>query len=239
MPHALGRIGWFLLTAALVGCAHSPPDDPQDPLQPVNRGIYQFNDTADRYVLRPVAKTYVDVTPDPIEHGIGNFVDNLKYPITIINDYLQFKFHDGSADLARFIINTGFGFLGFVDVASGLGLAHHDEDFGQTLGYWGLGQGVYLMLPILGPSTGRDVSGRVTDGFIDPMNNIGDTATLLSLQALYLLDLRASFLGFDRTVRNAFDPYLFIRGAYLQRRQSAVYDGNPPHEELDGDHEYD
>lgn len=230
------RLGAVSVAVVLgAGCAHSPPGDPQDPLEPVNRQIYRFNDTLDRYAARPVAKAYRDYTPSPVRRGVGNFFSNVRYPITIVNSYLQGKFHDGTSDLARFVVNTTVGFVGLVDVATPLGLEEHDEDFGQTLGVWGLGQGVYLMLPVLGPSTGRDLAGDGVDQFTNPLNLVDDTATRFALQAAYLIDLRAGFLGFDRSVRNAFDPYIFVRTAYLENRLGEVHDGDPPRETFDSD----
>lgn len=232
----------LLAIVALAGCAHSPPSDPQDPFETVNRGVYQFNDALDRYALRPTAKGYRFITPDPVEQSVGRFFSNLFYPTTIINSFLQAKFYNGSSDLARFVLNTTLGIAGLFDVATGLGFEEHDEDFGQTLGYWGLGQGPYLMLPLLGPSTGRDTVGLVADRFTNPLNYVGEIESLtdsealaiqLGLTALYIIDLRAGLLGFDRNVRNAFDPYLFVRGAYLERRRNKVHDGNPPREHLD------
>lgn len=224
------------LAAAVVfaaGCAHSPPDEPRDPLEPVNRQIYQFNNVVDRYTLRPVARAYRSHTPSPIRRGVGNFFANARYPITVVNSYLQGKFLLGTSDMARFVVNTTVGLVGLFDVATPLGLEAHDEDFGQTLGVWGLGQGVYLVLPLLGPSTGRDLVGAGADQFANPLNLIDDTETRLALQAVYLIDKRAGMLSFDRIMQDAFDPYLFVRTAYLENRLNKVHDGNPPREPLD------
>lgn len=224
------------LAAAVVfatGCAHSPPYEPRDPLEPVNRQVYRFNDTVDRYAVRPVAKIYRGCTPSPVRHGIGNFFDNVRYPITMVNSFLQGKFGDGTSDLARFLVNSTVGLVGLIDVATPLGLEAHDEDFSQTLGVWGVGQGVYLMLPLLGPSTGRDLVGAGADQYLNPLNLIDDTETRLALQAVYLIDLRAGILDFDRLVRDAFDPYVFMRTAYLENRLNKVHDGDPPRESLD------
>lgn len=226
---------WALLTVALlvVGCAHSPAEDPWDPLEPLNRKVYRFNETFDRYAARPVARAYRDYTPLPLRRGIGNFFDNARYPVTVANTYLQGKFMLGTSDAARFLVNTTAGCVGFFDVATPLGLEKHGEDFGQTLGVLGLGQGVYLMLPFIGPSSGRDIIGTGVDQFADPLNLIDDTTTRLMVEAVYLIDLRASFLGFDRSVRRAFDPYIFVRTAYLENRRNKVHDGKPPRESLD------
>ena len=238
MPISLG----ILLLVSMVGCAHSPPSNPQDPFESVNRGIYKFNDTLDTYALRPVAKGYRFITPDLVEKGVGNFFNNLFYPTTIVNSYLQAKFLNGTSDLARFVVNSTLGIAGLFDVASPLGLEKHNEDFGQTLGYWGVGQGVYLMLPALGPTTGRDGIGRIADSFTSPLAYVGLIDSLsneevlyiqLGLTALNLVDTRAGLLSVDGNLRNAFDPYLFVRGAYLERRLNLVHDGDPPREHLD------
>lgn len=218
----------LLVVLLCAGCAHSPPYNPSDPLEPVNRFVWEFNSAADRYVLRPVAQTYADLTPDLVEQGIDNFLSNLTYPATIVNDAFQLKFRHTAADLTRFLVNSTVGVLGIFDVAASLGLPERDEDFGQTLGYWGIGQGIYLMLPFLGPSTGRDLVGRGVGYFLNPTFYIDDTVTEWSLLVLYALNLRASLLGFDQAIYSAFDPYIFVRTVYLQRRRAAVYDGNPP-----------
>lgn len=218
-----------LLVAVLcAGCAHSPPYNPNDPLEQVNRKVWQFNLTADKYVLKPVAQTYENVTPDPVEQGVDNFFSNLSYPVTIVNDVFQLKFRHTASDLTRFLVNSTVGVLGIFDVAANLGLPERDEDFGQTLGYWGVGQGVYLMLPLLGPSTTRDAVGQGANFVLDPTWYINDPAVLWSMRTLELLNLRASLLGLMDRVRGAFDPYAFIRTIYLQRRRNKVYDGNPP-----------
>lgn len=228
-----------LLLAALMcaGCAHSPPYNPNDPLESVNRQIWQFNMLADQYVIRPAAQAYTNITPDPVETGVSNFFSNLLYPATIVNNLLQLDMRAFASDLTRFLVNSTVGVLGVFDVAENLGLEEHDEDFGQTLGYWGLGRGIYLMLPLLGPSTGRALVGEGVDHFLDPTSYLDDAATKWSLRALYLLNLRASLLGFDQAVQNAFDPYSFVRTVYLQHRRSLVYDGSPPPIRLSPDSE--
>lgn len=216
-----------------VGCAHSPPDDPRDPLESWNRKVYGFNETVDRYTLRPVAKAYKGYTPSLVQRGVGNFFDNLRYPITVVNSYLQGKLVDGTSDLARFLVNSTIGVAGLFDVATPMGLEKHDEDFGQTLGVWGVGQGIYIVLPLLGPSTGRDLVGQGADEFLDPLNLIEDDDVRLALWVLYLTDRRAGVLAYERLVRDSFDPYLFVRTAYLENRLKKVHDGNPPQQSLD------
>lgn len=220
------------LTVVLGACAHSPIDDPSDPLEPVNRGIFKFNRVADRYVLRPVASGYTKVVPAKARRGVSNFFDNLFYPRTIVSDLLQGKLVQGSRDLARFTLNTTVGLLGFLDVATDLGLPKNDEDLGQTFGYWGVGEGWYLMLPLLGPSTNRDLVGRVGDLWTSPTMYMNDEAAI-GLTVGSAIDTRAALLGADRLLDEQIDPYVFLRSIYRQRRQSLVYDGNPPEEEFD------
>jgi phospholipid-binding lipoprotein MlaA len=219
---------------ALSACAHSPADDPRDPLEPVNRAVYAFNDKAGQYVLKPVARGYVYITPSIVRRGVSNFFDNLFYPTTIINDLLQAKFVQGASDTGRLLLNTTAGIGGILDVATEIGLDKHNEDFGQTLGYWGVGEGWFLMLPLLGPSDNRDLIGKVGDA----ATNISfylpgrDDVYVYSANGLNLINTYAGLLSTDDLVHEQFDPYLFVRTAYLQRRQSLIYDGNPPPEPL-------
>lgn len=223
----LSRLCLMILPIFVAACAHNPPDDPYDPIEPVNRGIYQFNDVVDTYALRPVAVGYTKITPDPVERGVSNFFSNLFYPRTIVNNYLQGKFARGTSDVGRFLVNTTVGVVGIFDVARGLGLEEHNEDFGQTLGWWGLNQGPYLMLPLFGPSTGKDLTGRIVDIPLNPIYYLDDDAAL-ALYILSTIDLRAQLLDLDKQIDNAFDPYAFIRSAYLESRLSETYDGDPP-----------
>lgn len=220
---------------ASVGCAHSPTYDPADPLESVNRGVYAFNDTADTYVLRPVAKGYVWAVPAFMRKGVTNFFSNLTYPVTIVNQFLQGKPAEGFSDTGRFLVNTTVGLGGLFDPATSLGLQAHDEDFGQTFGVWGVGHGWYLMLPFLGPSTNRDFTGRLFAAPLTPTYYVDEAEIVVGLSVLDIVNTRALLLNTDRLVRNAFDPYVFIRDAYLQRRRSQVYDGNPPREDFDFD----
>ena len=231
----------------LSGCAHMPPDEPSDPLESVNRGIFKFNRGADKYVLRPVAKTYRNYTPAPIRTGIYNVLDNLFYPTVIVNDFLQGKFTQGGKDLGRFVLNTTVGIVGIMDVATPLGLPRNKEDLGQTLGKWGMGEGWYLMLPLLGPSNGRDFFGGLGDTFTGP-TPVADLADAYSvtdyevrdsveygMTALDAVDSRSRLLDADRLLDEQLDPYVFIRTAYLQNRQNLVFDGNPPKVKFDFD----
>src|SRR5690349_13627460 len=231
------RVGLLLAALALGGCANTPPDDPSDPLEGWNRGVYKFNTVADKYVVRPVAKGYDKVTPGFVRTGIGNFFSNLFYPTTIVNDLLQLKIKQGGLDLWRFVMNTTFGVAGLVDVATPLGLEKHDEDFGQTLGYWGVGPGWYLMVPFLGPMDNRDLVGFGGDTFTNPLFYVDDQTVAWGLGGLSAVDQRAALLGADKMVEQQMDPYVFVRSIYLQNRLGKVYDGNPPKENFGFDEE--
>lgn len=230
-----------LLTAAvlLTGCATLPPDQPADPLESVNRVVFGFNRTADRYVLKPVAQGYNYVLPSFARRGVGNFFSNLGEPITIVNGVLQGKFLQATSDTGRFLLNSTAGFAGLLDVATDAGMVRHDEDFGQTLGFYGVGTGAYLMLPLLGPTNGRDLIGRGADYFTNPLyyvneNNDDLDTEFAGLNVLNLINTRAQFLSADALIDGALDPYVFIRTAYLQSRLNKVYDGKPPHALLYG-----
>lgn len=194
-----------------------------DPWEGFNRAVFSFNETLDKYFLKPVSEGYVYITPSPVQTGIGNFFNNLGEVTTVINDVLQGKFRQAGLDSTRFLVNTTVGMAGFIDVGSRIGLQRNDEDFGQTLGYWGMGSGPYLMLPFLGPSTVRDTAGMVPDYFISPIDNVDDDATRYGIRALQIVDLRSSLLEVEKLV--AGDRYAFFREAYLQRRAFLVRDG--------------
>lgn len=220
-------------TLLMSACAHLPPDEPADPLEPFNRAMFTFNRTADKYVLRPVAKGYVTVVPDVARSGVTNFFANAFYPTTIVNQALQGKPLGFLKDIARLLLNSTVGLGGLIDVARDVGLPRNNEDFGQTLGVWGFGEGWFLMLPLLGPSDNRDLIGRGGDYFTSPLTWMDDTWIRNSLNGMSLIDTRAGLLGTDRFLDEQFDPYIAIRTAYLMRRQSLVYDGNPPPERYD------
>ncbi len=226
------RAAVVLTTLFLGACAHNSPYEPNDPLEVVNRPIYSFNMTADKYVLRPVAKGYVKVVPSPIRTGIGNFFDNFFYPRVILHDLLQGKFVQATQDTGRLLLNSTFGLAGFLDPATIVGWKRNDEDFGQTLGRWGVGDGWYLMLPFFGPSSNRDLIGLVGDNWTDPLEYMDslqfeDRAIITGVTAI---DSRAGLLDFDSILEQQLDPYVFMRTAYLQKRLNEVYDGNPPAE---------
>jgi phospholipid-binding lipoprotein MlaA len=209
-----------------------------DPIETFNRGVYKFNDVLDRHALRPVAVAYRDHTPRWLQKGVGNFFTNLFYPTTIANQLLQGKFKEGGQDVARFVINTTLGWGGIFDVAAGAQLPVHDEDSGQTLGRWGVPPGPYLMLPFLGPATLRDAPARIADDFTQPFRWYDAGNERWFSLGLYLTDKRASLLSLDRLVNEAYDPYAFVRDAYLQRRRYAVYDGDVPEEQLEDDSDW-
>jgi phospholipid-binding lipoprotein MlaA len=189
--------------------------------------MFSFNQTVDEKVLKPVATGYTDVIPDLIRTAIGNFFGNIGDVWTAVNNYLQGKPREGTSDVARVVLNSTFGIFGLIDVATPAGLVQHGEDFGQTLGVWGVKSGPYLVLPILGASTVRDGLARPVDLYLDPINQIDTVRVRNSARALRLVDDRAALLDSTRMMEDAaLDPYLFVRDAYLQRRESRVRDGN-------------
>lgn len=217
----------LLLTTA---CAQRPPhQEVADPLEPVNRAIFQFNEKVDEIVLKPVAEGYRRVTPAPVQTGVHNFYQNLEEPIVVVNAALQGKFQQAASDSARFFFNSTFGVVGLFDVATSMGHPKHREDFGQTFGVWGFGEGWYLVLPFLGPSTVRDASGRLLDNQLDLVSQHDEVRERNAAVALRLVDTRAQLLDATR-VRDAaaLDPYLHTREAYRQHRWSRIHDGNPP-----------
>jgi phospholipid-binding lipoprotein MlaA len=225
----------LILASLLCGCAALPPGerDASDRFERGNRAVYRFNDSLDRHVATPMARTYIKVTPRPIRDGIGNFFRNLTYPTVIVNDLLQVKAKAFVTDTARLVVNTVFGIGGLFDPATQMGLKSGDEDFGQTLGRWGVPAGPYMMLPVLGPSTVRDVFGLGADHFTYPVTYVNNTPVALSLTAVELLDNRAELLPTTDVLADTYDPYAFIRNAYLQRRQYQVKDGATTDEEVE------
>jgi phospholipid-binding lipoprotein MlaA len=232
----LRAVALFVVAIVATGCAATPGRTVmgEDRWEDFNRGVYKFNDTVDRATLKPVARGYQKITPGWMRTGIGNFFSNLEYPITIVNQFLQGKAVTGFEDTGRFLINTTLGLAGLFDVATPIGLDAHDEDFGQTLAVWGLNSGPYLTLPLFGPSTLRDAPSRVVDWFLDPLTH-ADIAweAEWGQRALDLVHTRASLLSLDATLERTYDPYGFIRDAWIQRREFEIFDGNPPPELLD------
>lgn len=202
----------------------------KDPLEGMNRGIYKFNNVTDRALFKPIATAYKTIAPTPVRKGFNNFFNNLGSITTVLNDLLQLKFANAFTDAGRFIINSTFGLAGFIDVAAMDNIPNHKEDFGQTLGYWGAGNGAYLVLPFLGSSSLRDTTGLVFDTVTsDPItytHNIGQIRLHNQLRAAQFTDRRTELLDAKDIVDDAsLDPYAFTRDAYLQRRESLVNDG--------------
>ncbi len=218
---ALLCIGMGLFLSA---CAHNSIDQPLDPLEPLNRKVFVFNDHLDSLVLRPIAVQYKTYTPEIAQRGVSNFFVNLSYPRVIINDFLQGKLKQGTRDTGRFLLNSTVGVFGIIDVSSKIGLTTHNEDFGQTFGAWGIGEGWYLVLPLFGPSSNRDALGLVLDTSLN-LVTYSPPDWRLALTTFNFVQIRAQFLGVDNVLDNALDPYAFLRSNYLQRRQSAIKDG--------------
>ena len=194
-----------------------------DPLEPVNRAIYQFNEVFDDYVAEPVARGYDRVMPRPVKTGVANFFDNLGYPVVIVSDLLQGRFLDAGADTARLLVNTTFGVLGFFDVATRVDLIERKEDLGQAFGSWGLDSGPYLVLPFLGPSNLRDAAGTVGTFYIHPMYMIEGPGARNAFIAANALDYRYGLLEAGEVLSEAaLDPYAFVRESYSQNRVRAL-----------------
>jgi phospholipid-binding lipoprotein MlaA len=223
------------LVAAMVllqaGCATGPNANPKDPLEPMNRSISKFNDGLDDYVLKPVATGYRDYTPDPVQKGVTNFFRNIGDMFSTLNNGLQLKGRETAESLMRVVVNTTFGIYGIFDFASDIGLKRHPEDFGQTLGYWGVPSGPYLVLPVFGPSTVRDASTMPVEFALDPVTQHEDKVERYTATGLRVVDKRATLLATGNLLNEAaLDKYSFTRDAYLQFRRNQVYDGNPPDE---------
>lgn len=226
------------LLALLSGCATTNPQNGvNDPFQGYNRAMYKFNDVVDKAVLKPVAKGYVTVVPDPFRQGISNFFNNLNDITVIINDVLQGKMQQAFQDTGRFVLNTTVGVAGIFDIASMSGYYKNNEDFGQTLGVWGVDSGPYLVLPIFGPRTVRDSFGLVGDYYSDPVTYVEGPGARNAFRAVDLVQTRAGLLKAERVLDEATagDEYSYVRDAYLQRRLNLVHDGNPPVTEDDFD----
>lgn len=199
-----------------------PAVDP-DPWIGMNRRIYAFNDGLDRHLLRPIARGYTTIMPDLAEEGVSNFFDNLQVPGVALNQFLQGKPRAGLNDVARFAVNSTFGLLGIFDVASRTGLPQHDEDFGQTVNVWGVPEGPYFVIPIRGPATVSATAGMFVDALTNPIRYIRNVRTRNLTYGLYFLDLRKRLLSAEVLISG--DEYLFIRDAYLQRRDFLIRDG--------------
>lgn len=215
--------------ALLSGCATQGTAHPDDPLEGYNRAMFQFNETVDKAVMKPLAQGYDFIAPKPVKTGIGNFFGNLGDVWISVNNLLQGKVEDALSDAGRFLVNTTLGIAGLFDVATDMGLEKHDEDFGQTLGKWGVGEGGYFVVPILGPRTIRDALALPVDFKADPVNWLDDVATRNTLLGLRAVHDRYTLLGVEKTLaEGTLDQYTYSRDYYLQQRRYRVFDGNPP-----------
>jgi phospholipid-binding lipoprotein MlaA len=222
--------------AAAPASAAAPDDaalDPRvyDPWEPWNRAIFKFNLGLDRHVVRPFARGYRDHVPQTAREGISRFLDNLEGPLNMVNNLLQGKPLRAGSDLLRFVINTTLGIAGFLDPATSIGLTQSDEDFGQTLGRWGVGPGPYVVLPFLPPKDLRDLGGEWPDAKLDPFTYVDEEWKRYGGKAFDYLELRYRLLELDELVDDSYDPYSFVRNAYLERRAYRVRDGAPPVED--------
>jgi phospholipid-binding lipoprotein MlaA len=229
------RSATLLLALSLAGCASLPPNtqtDPRDPFERANRATFAFNEALDRRIAKPIAKGYKRITPDAVETGVSNFFSNAAYPTVLANNLLQGKFKDALSDTGRLLLNTTLGLGGLLDPASAAGLARNDEDFGQTLGRWGVRSGPYVMLPLLGPYTVRDGFGSLVDEVTEPRQYLRDDGARLALWAAVQVEKRARLLEADALLAQAGDRYVLVRSAYLQRREFLVRDGDMPLDEM-------
>lgn len=195
-----------------------------DPWEGFNRAMFSFNDGLDTYALKPVTQGYKAVMPDMAETGVSNFFDNLSDVGTLINNLLQGKFSSAGQDIARISFNTTFGLGGLIDVATPMGIDKHEEDFGQTFGYWGASSGPYLVLPLFGPATVRDGLGMIPDSLVDPVRYVDDNGARNALYVTRVIDNRAQLLEAEKLISG--DKYTFIRDAYLQKRAFSIVDGD-------------
>lgn len=218
-----------LTALLLVACATTapPPDErhPRDPWEPYNRNMFKFNQTVDRAVIRPLAIGYDKVTPPPARRGIRNFFTNIRSPVTMANLLLQGRPADAGTQLKRFFVNTVYGLGGLFDVAGAGGLESHNEDFGQTMAVWGWEDSRFFVLPLMGPSTVRDGLGRVPDGYADVAWRWTLEESTYALIGLNVIQIRHSMLPLDEDMESAFDPYSFMRDGWMQRRRSAIHEG--------------
>ncbi|WP_157497742.1 MlaA family lipoprotein [Gilvimarinus chinensis] len=221
---SLNFISRHLMLAVLLFSPFSLASDAQDPWEEFNRAMFAFNDAADTYVLKPVAKGYVKVTPGPLRQGVNNVFNNILEVRNVFNDLLQAKFTQAGKDSGRFLINTTLGVAGIFDVANHMGLPRSDgEDFGQTLAKWGVADGPYLVLPVFGPRTLRDAAATPVDWVTDPKTYIGHTQTSYEIKVFDLMDTRSRLLNLEQDI--GADKYVLFRDIYLQRREYLINDG--------------
>ena len=229
----------LLITAGCASQSASEQDPLNDPFEPVNRGIYAFNDVADKYVLRPVAVGYQWLLPSQVRTGVNNFFDNISTPVDIINAALQGKFRQAASDSARMAINTTLGFGGLLDPATDAGLTKNNEDFGQTFGAWGIPEGPYIVVPLFGPRTIRSGIGDLANIQVNPQFQMQNSSLRTKINILWIIQARSTLLGIDKEIDRAFDRYSFVRDSYLQNRRYLRYDGNMPEESYDDFEDFD
>lgn len=224
--------GLLLLSVLLMsGCATlgRSPGERLDPWEKWNRKVFSFNEQLDENILKPVATAYSNVVPQMVRQGVANFFNNAADAWSAVNNMLQGKFAAGAHDIMRVGTNTLFGLGGFLDPASEMGFEHHYEDFGQTLGYWGVGAGAYIVWPVFGPSTVRESFALPFDRAVSPAVVIHDGGLVTGITVLQIINTRANLLGASRVLDDiALDKYTFVRDAFLQRRRSLVFDGDAP-----------
>ena len=227
----MSRLLPVLAAAALAGgCASLPEGESveYDPWERANRGVYRFNDAIDRAITKPVARGYTAVVPEPVRQGVTNFSRNLLSPLSAVNNFLQGKPREGASEVYRFVVNSTFGIGGVFDVAAMGGVEAHREDFGQTAAVWGVPAGPYVTLPFLGPQTLRDALLLPLDLQLDPLYHYDVASARDRLYVLRLINLRANLLPFEDLLEDSADPYVTVRESFLQNREFAIYDGNPP-----------
>lgn len=236
-PRARTGLALALGAAVLLsGCATTA--NPKDPFEKFNRAMFTFNDSVDRVALKPAATAYKNVTPTFVQTGVNNFFGNLTDLWSSLNNFAQLKGQDGLNDFMRFAVNSTLGLAGVLDIATPAGMRKHNEDFGQTLGYWGVPSGPYLMLPLLGPSTVRDTGALPADWWGDPWTHVNDVPWRTGGIVLRAVDQRASVLDASNLLEDAaLDRYEFIRDGYMQRRSSKVLDTDKAQERADKVHE--
>ena len=225
MRHLLSLL---LIALAAGGCASAPAPVEHDPWEPMNRGLYGFNQGLDKISFKPLAKGYVKVIPSPVRRSVTNFSRNLSTPGSAINNFLQGKPGNGIRELSRFFVNSTIGIGGLFDIASQSGVEANSEDFGQTAAVWGIPSGPFVMLPFFGPRSVRDALTLPLDIAADPLRYYGDDTVRWSLWLLRLVDVRARLLPLEGLVQDSADPYVTMRESYLQNREFEIFDGNPP-----------
>ena len=234
MRSLIHRVVLLAVVLALQACATVKNPGPRDPFESFNRSVSSFNDGLDSAVLKPVATVYKGVTPNWMRSGVRNFFNNIQDVWSAINNGLQGRGQEMGDSIGRVLVNTSVGLFGLIDIASDLNIERHTADFGLTLGRWGVGAGPYVVLPLLGPYTLREVGALPVDWQGDLVYQFGDPTTAVEMTALKLIDYRASLLGAGDVVEGAaLDKYSFTRDAYLQRQRNRQYDGNPPEEDAE------